>query len=158
MKTQTAERPTIGVQNIPAELRALRQWVCWRTEQRKGKPTKVPYQTNGVLAKSTDAATWTSFKLALTAFDTRRFDGIGFVFSSDDPYAGIDFDHCMNKETKETQEWARNAIKELASYTEASQSFTGLHVIIKGRVPANGNKRGQIEMYDHSRFFCMTGC
>ena len=29
---------------VPAELKALRQWVVWREEQRDGKPTKIPYK------------------------------------------------------------------------------------------------------------------
>ena len=28
---------------VPAELKALRQWVAWSKEQRDGKPTKIPY-------------------------------------------------------------------------------------------------------------------
>jgi len=33
----------IIVENIPAELKALPQWLLWRLETRDGKPTKVPY-------------------------------------------------------------------------------------------------------------------
>ena len=29
---------------VPVELARLCQWVCWRQETRKGKPTKVPFQ------------------------------------------------------------------------------------------------------------------
>ena len=29
-------------EQIPAELRELDQWVCWRFEERKGKETKIP--------------------------------------------------------------------------------------------------------------------
>jgi putative DNA primase/helicase len=160
MKKSAAEKPAIGVENIPAELRALRQWVNWKTELRDGKPTKVPYQTNGSRASSTDAATWNTFDAVLAAFNNGgQFSGIGFVFSENDPYAGVDLDKCRNKQTHETARWADDTIRELASYTELSQSFTGWHVIVRANVPeGKGNKVGQMEMYSHGRFFTMTGC
>ena len=34
--------------NIPEELKALRQWVCYRIEERNGAPTKIPYRTDKV--------------------------------------------------------------------------------------------------------------
>jgi primase-polymerase (primpol)-like protein len=49
---------------IPAELRAIPNWVCWRREtDDKGEPTKVLYipGTNHH-AKSTDPSTWTGFE------------------------------------------------------------------------------------------------
>jgi hypothetical protein len=48
-----ALRPTFA--NIPAELRALRNWVMWRYVQKpdKKKPDKVPFQPNGNHAKTT---------------------------------------------------------------------------------------------------------
>jgi hypothetical protein len=39
-------------------IRDLKQWVCWRTEERDSKPTKVPYSPlTGRRADSTDSKT-----------------------------------------------------------------------------------------------------
>jgi len=88
------------------------------------------------------------------------FAGVGFVFSSDDPYTGIDLDKCRNPETGQIEESAQGIIEQLDSYTEASQSGTGVHIIVRGWLPqGNGARRrtGGIEMYDAGRFFVMTG-
>ena len=64
---------------IPEELRTLPQWVAWRTEERDGKPTKVPYDPKQPTRKasSTGPATWGTHRQALAVLDA---DGIGFVF------------------------------------------------------------------------------
>ena len=79
---------------VPAELKALRQWVAWSKEQRDDKPTKIPYQVNRREAQSNHQQTWTDYQ---TVCDHRDdFSGIGFVFSADDPYCGIDLDNCLD--------------------------------------------------------------
>ena len=54
--------------NIPEELKQLDQWVLWRMEQRGDKITKVPIQTNKVLASTTNPETWASFENAKRAY------------------------------------------------------------------------------------------
>ena len=44
-------------------IRDLRQWLCWRIEERDGKPTKVPYSPlTGKKASATDPQTWASYQ------------------------------------------------------------------------------------------------
>lgn len=142
---------------IPRKLRDRDRWVVWRGEKRNGKTTKVPYRPDGRKASSTKPATWCSFKEAYAAFRADDFDGVGYVFSADDPFVGIDLDHCRDVETDEIAPWAQKIIDKLDSYTEISPSGRGLHIIVRGGLPPGGNRRGDIEMYDHARFFCMTG-
>jgi putative DNA primase/helicase len=141
--------------NIPEELRQLPQWVNWRIEQREGKPTKVPKQPSGMNASSTASKTWSTFERV--AQTNGQFYGIGFVFTKETGYIGIDLDKCRDPKTGETEKWALDIIKELDSYTELSQSSTGWHVIVKGSLPPGGNRKGRVEMYDCQRYFCMTG-
>lgn len=141
---------------IPAELRALRQWTCWRRIQRPdGKVAKKPLQVSGRSAKSTDPSTWNTFEACIAA--SHRFDGIGFMFSAANGLVGVDLDHVRDPETGITEEWAREIIRELNSYTELSQSGTGWHIIVRGQLNGSGNRRGRIEVYSAARFFVVTG-
>ena len=147
-----------GVTAIPRELTELPQWVAWRREEREGKTTKVPYTpATGKRASTTNSATWTPFEKASAASEEDRWGGIGFVFTGDDPYVGVDLDKCRNPDTGEIDPEAREAADALNSYTEISPSGTGLHVICRGSLPPGGRKRGTLEMYSEGRFFCMTG-
>jgi len=154
---------------IPAELRELRQWVLWRKVIRKGKATKAPYQATAAssAASSTDPATWATFAEALAAWDGDQFGGIGFVFT-DTPFAGIDLDHVRDAKTGAVIAEAQTIIDELASYTEASQSGTGVHILIAGEMPEGkgrkvvggllpGGEKWEIEAYSTGRYFCCTG-
>lgn len=147
------------LQNIPAELRLLRQWVCWRLEKRNCKDTKVPYHPRGSRADTSDPATWSDFaQVAAACANGNRFNGIGFVFAGD--YTGVDLDHHRDPNTGELDEFGRQSVERLNSYTEISQSGMGVHVIARGQIPsATGRhdaKRG-VEMYSAKRFFVMTG-
>lgn len=48
-------------------------------------------------------------------------------------------------------------IHSLHSYAEYSVSGKGIHIICKGTLPATGRRRKNVEMYEHGRFFVMTG-
>ena len=144
---------------IPSELKALPQWVLWKSEIRDGKPTKIPYcpHDRRRKAKADNPSTWGPFVKAKGLSQSNGFAGIGFEFSADDPYSGIDLDKCRNPETGEIEPWARDMITRLNSYTEISPFGRGVHIIIKGTVPPGGNKKGKVEMYYQGRFFTMTG-
>ncbi len=150
-----------SVENIPERLTERPQWVNWRLEERDGKKTKVPY-TPGTLrrASSTDLMTWRTFSEALAAYEAGEppYDGIGFMFCSADPFAGIDLDKCRNPETGKVAEWARKIISSVQEgHVEASPSGTGVHIIVEGTVRGGGMRKGKVEMYSQGRFFTITG-
>src|SRR5829696_8003887 len=136
------------VENIPERLTERPQWVNWRLEERDGKTTKMPY-TPGTLrrASSTDLMTWRTFSEALAAYEAGEppYDGIGFVFCSADPFAGIDLDDCRNPESGEISAWAQKILADASEgYVEASPSGTGVHIIVEGRVRDGGLRRGPV--------------
>jgi putative DNA primase/helicase len=154
------------VENIPEELTERPQWIAWRYEERDGKMTKVPYEPGTLCrASSTDLMTWAKFSAAVAHYkcevrDNKDGDpgGIGFVFSSADPYVGIDIDDCRNPETGEIAPWAQEIIDRVqGGYVEISPSGRGLHIIIKGSVRDGGMRKGKVEMYGRNRFFALTG-
>ncbi len=137
----------------PEELRERRQWVCHRA--------KVPYRATGPgLASSTDPATWATYEQAVEACRRHHHDGVGFVFTPDDPFTGIDLDHCRNPETGELAPWAAEIVAMFpGAYVEASPSGTGVHIITRGTAPHNGSQAycgGKVEMYDRGRYFTVT--
>ena len=141
-------------------LRELRQWVVWREEERPDaeKPTKVPYSPlSGRKASTTASGTWAGYEETVTARREKGYDGIGFVFTKDDPYCGVDLDNCRNLETGDIEPWAQKIISELDSYTEASPSGDGVHIILRGELPPGRNRKGDFETYDRVRYFTVTG-
>jgi hypothetical protein len=154
----------IAIENIPAELRARPQWVAWRWEETKdGKSTKVPYRADGsARASSTDPSTWTSFEDAHAALDWGDVAGVGYVFSPDDPYCGIDFDDCL--EDGRLHPDAAALVLALDSFTEVSPSGTGVKTICRGRLNGFPHHKtgkvpweGALETYDSARFWTITG-
>src|SRR3712207_2017823 len=139
-------------------IRGLRQWVCWRSEERDGKTTKIPYSpTSGRKASSTDPETWGGYLEAVSACRERGHDGIGFVFTKDDPFCGVDLDRCLDPDTGELEPWAREIIEELESYAEVSPSGTGVHILVRATLPDGRNRKGRVEIYDRGRYFTMSG-
>jgi putative DNA primase/helicase len=146
--------------NIPEELQRVPHWIVWRKETREGKPTKVPYQINGEMAQSNNKRTWSTFYTAVHAYKNGGYDGIGFMFSKDDPYIGIDIDHCVVD--GEYSSLADEVIEMMDSYTELSPSGDGVHIIVKGELPiqkGTGKKNPELglEIYRFGRYFTFTG-
>lgn len=149
---------TPNFENIPAELTALSQWVCWRLETRQGKPTKVPYQPNAARARVDDPQTWSDFAAVVEAYGGRfGFSGIGFVLTADDPFSGIDIDSCLNPETGELDPIAAQIVAALPTYCEISPSGRGLRLFVKGALPPGRRRKGKVEMYDAGRYLTLTG-
>lgn len=146
---------------IPAELKNTPHWILWRSEVRNGKKTKVPYQINGEMAQSNNKRSWSTFPTIIKFYEQGDYDGIGFMFSKDDPFVGIDIDHCI-KEGALTS-LAEDVIETLNSYTEYSPSGDGIHIIVKGTLPLKGPGTGRknvdigLEVYRHGRYFTFTG-
>lgn len=146
---------------IPAELKALPQWILWKFETRNGKQTKVPCQVTGEMAQANNRRTWSTFATAVKFYLEGDYDGIGFVFSRQDNYIGIDIDKCVVD--GKTNAFAAEIIDTLDSYTEFSPSGNGIHIIIKGSLPQSvlgtgrKNTKHGLEIYSYGRFFTFTG-
>lgn len=142
----------VPVDAIPAALKEREQWVCWRSK----RPID---PKNGDSGSHSDPATWGTFRDALDAHrsDGTKTNGIGYVFSADGPISGVDLDDCRDPDTGEIDPWAVEIVQSLDSFTEVSPSGTGLHIYVFGSVPDGGNKKGNVELYDETRFFTVTG-
>ncbi len=155
------ENGAASINNIPADLVQHNQWVCWKFNDRAGKITKVPVNIRtGRFGSVSESGTWSSFGEARDYFEANRangIEGLGFVFSQADPFVGVDLDDCFDPDTGAMEESAERIMRELNSYTELSPSRRGVHILVKGNLPAGERRKGKIEMYDSGRFFTVTG-
>lgn len=148
---------------VPAlvELAAAARWVDWKYEWVGEKWTKIPYQPTGQKASTTDPATWTTYRRARERAAAGAFDGVGYVVYRGpglppDDVVGVDLDDCIDADGNLSPE-ADAIVEEMASYAEQTPSGVGLRVLVRGTLPVNGAKKGGLELYQHGRYFTVTG-
>lgn len=137
------------------------QWVVWRYKTVPGRgTTKIPFcpREPSRKASSTDSGTWGSFRDAVSVLDA---DGIGFVFTPDDPFVGVDIDNGVS-ETGRIHPAVREILSALGGYQEFSPSGRGVHVVVcgtldRGRHTLKTPWRDELAIYDRGRFFTVSG-
>lgn len=153
-----------GIGNIPKDLQRIPQWVGWRYGKARASGKRAKDPVNPHTGRKVDPyhpKAWATFEEALRAVERYNLDGVGFVFTENDPYAGVDFDNIIDPDTGEIEPWALEIVEELDSYTEVSPSGTGLKVWLRASKPGPRCKAevkgAEVEVYDSKRFFAFTG-
>jgi len=141
---------------IPAELKALDQWLVWKYVQKPGKKKKdkVPCFPDGRGMDVTKPENWLSFEQAQAALNS--FDGLGLALRDGDDLVGWDFDACLDERGEIADKLVAGAVNELNSYTEVSPSGSGLRVMCRGPLPHNA-KQPRFEVYRKERYLTLTG-
>lgn len=137
---------------VPQIMRAARRWVLWDDK-------KIPYRADGKgKANPTEPDTWADYDAAILTLDNSDFKGVGFVFAPGDNLVFIDLDNCID-EAGELTETAQSILDLFPNtYTEYSQSETGLHIIARGVLPCTGRRiAGVMEIYAAGRYMAFTG-
>ena len=141
----------MNLNNIPQELRTLKQWVCADVGSKAPMSAYSQYP-----ASPTNMETWGTFDDARNAVECGCHDHIGFVFN-DNGIVGIDIDDGYDQEGL-LSPLASDIIGVCKSYTERSRSGRGFHILLKGNLPFKGkNNRNGVEIYKTARYFIMTG-
>jgi putative DNA primase/helicase len=159
---------TVIPEGIPFYQRERNHWVFWRYDLVDGNVTKPPYRADGKgKASSIDPATWSTFDVALRAYRTQGWDGIGSVLArfpaghpyetSNDELIGVDLDHCRDRATGVLTPVAASIISMIDSYAEYSPSGDGIRIFAIATLPDEPRKRGNIEAYQSSRYLTCTG-
>ncbi len=162
-------RPTVGVpalaagvdEHLPLDISENRRAVIWRWARRRAPRewqwTKPPFQARrpDLPADVTDPSTWASFAEALAVVAAGKAHGVGIVLG--DGLVGVDLDDVRDVATGAIEAEATAIVLALDSYTEASPSGTGVHVLVRGSLPPGGRRTGSLEMYASNRYFTVTG-
>ena len=144
---------------IPVELTQLDQWVLYKFEKSGlNRISKIPVNNRGKNLRWSNPENWLSFEDACH-FSSKSdgLFGIGFIFTEDDPFVGIDLDHCRDPKTGDINPEAAGIIRRLNTYSEISVSGTGVHLIAKASDLTVGKNFDGVEIYNFGRFFTVTG-
>ena len=160
-------RPTclpVQFDTIPLELKKTPRWVLWRLlEKGEGENTtwaKVPAQTNGMPASSTNPETWTDFISVQDAYQSNpnKFAGIGFVFTQEDNLVGVDLDDCYDQHIGFTNAAMQQLADSIEGYMEISPSGTGVKIFTRAEnFAAHADHSIGFEAYATGRYFTVTG-
>ena len=134
---------------VPETMKKKNNWLLQRG--------KVPYSpTTRQRTSPASPEGWTSYEEAVTVLQYGDFDGLGFGFLASDGLTFVDIDHCIDEDgvLSDLAEEVLNMFHD--SYTEVSQSETGLHIICSGTIQA-AVKRSEIEIYSCGRYMAFTG-
>ena len=147
---------------IPANMVNLPNWVA-----RQGK---IPYGINGKPAKSNTPSTWSTLQKVKAFLKSAppAYNGLGFMLERKNNIMCVDVDRCL--EDGAPNRTATKVLEKIKTYTEISQSGTGLHLFgfgtmlkssVKFKSPFDDGTH--IEMYagmddknDGGRFIALT--
>jgi P4 family phage/plasmid primase-like protien len=160
-------RPTclpVQFDQIPIELKKTPRWVLWRLLEKGDTENtawaKVPAQTNGLAASSTNPDTWTDFLSVQDAYQSNpeKFAGIGFVFTTQDNLVGIDLDDCYDPHIGFTNAAMQQLASSIEGYMEISPSGTGVKIFTRAeQFAAHADHAIGFEAYATGRYFTVTG-
>lgn len=151
--------------SIPVVIKKTPQWILWSMVN----GNKIPKQIGGGNARVNDSSTMSTYEdavKALEADESGQFSGIAFVISDSDNFTGVDLDNCL-EENGDPKPWAAKILSSLrgVAYGEVSPSGKGIKLLTYGKkTPGSrcvkqfgGGPKEQVEVYDRTRFWAMTG-
>ena len=160
------------------ELTPLRQWVAFRKvpDPKLGKVSKPPinirtgkgegWNNPENMGTYEEAYHFAIMHTLICSVPSMNTGGIGFVFTENDCYCGIDLDDVIDAEGKLTPE-AEDIVALMDTYTEYSLSGKGLHILFKLSQPLDSfgfkithklplGVASRIELYDRNKFFTVS--
>jgi primase-polymerase (primpol)-like protein len=152
---------------IPHELTDATSWYPAIIRPKAGKVgvwDKIPGDpSSSKPAAWSNPATRCTFGEAFMAYESGRFQGVGYMMGSEPGIIGIDLDHCIDEDGS-IAPWAREIVESFAgAYWERSVSSTGLHGFCRGSLPdgvdgVRSKVEGcSVELYSALRFLVVTG-
>lgn len=160
--TQTA-RAAVNPDHIPAELKTIPQWVCWRYALDNESVKKPPYNAKtGIKASTSDSSTWSDFATAVDRFRRdKQMAGIGLALTPDHGITALDLDHVIDPDTGAVDPKAADVLTRFqTTYAEISPSGAGYRLFCYGKPQRDGHSNPRwMELYtgSASRYMTVTG-
>lgn len=155
--------------NVPAELKAIPTWCCYRTQwnEEKGKKDKfIISPIDGKWTSTKEPGKWVTFEAAMKYARENNCEGLSILLDKKYGITCIDLDKCIEVETGKLNERASKLVETLSgTYIERSTSGNGLHIFVKDDILKNGTynmtsvdkNKGDLEVYDDKRIMSLTG-
>lgn len=155
--------------NIPAELKEIPTWCCYRTRwnDEKGKKDKfIISPIDGKWTSSKEPGKWVTFDAAMKYARENNCEGLSVLLDKKYGITCIDLDKCIEAETGKLNERASKLVEALnGTYIERSTSGNGLHIFVKDDILKGGRynmtsvdkDKGDLEVYDDKRIMSLTG-
>lgn len=140
---------------IPQKLAARPQWVAWELVKRGREWAESPVcPITGRTADVRDPSTWATLEDALDY----PGDGVGFVFTEDDPYAAIHLKDCLDPDLEMIEPWGLGFLEDLNSYAELAATGNDITILVEAELPAElGPWRMRVDVRSRGRFSPLTG-
>lgn len=155
----TEVRKWSALENIPNEMKALPQWVCYKAIPKEGHWGKrIVSPVTRELARNNQPSDWSDFETAVRYAQKNRMDGAAFALTAGIVF--IDLDEVEDKPIEIRKTLASLCSELEGTYCETSVSGKGIHFFCKGKLPDCARKKNGLyglEMYDTGRFACMSG-
>lgn len=164
----TSATKVFAATHIPMEMKVRPQWCyCAGTDPASQDYRRPRNPLGGAWASTKDPRTWGTYDQAMWVLQNDpTAHSIGFVFTKDDPFIGIDVDEKHPDQLTAAAKQAHDELLNLCkgTYVEMSHSGTGYHAVFRGdKTGAPGkyqshNDKHMLELFFHGCFLRMSGC
>lgn len=142
--------------HIPDILKQTPQWLGTAAGEKRPRVAYPPHH----YASTANADHYTDYTTALEGLTNGELDGIGFAVTEWDSFVIVDLDACRNPRTGELSQFAASVVADLGSYTEASKSGTGVHIVVQSFARTNMKSlttEQKVEVFATKGFVILTG-
>lgn len=149
------------IDNVPAELKRLRQWVCVKTDFKESVRTDIPVDAkSGRIVYENDESTWLSYEEAKRHMEEYRniVSSLAFVLSRQSKIFTIEVSlHRSN--VRYQMDYIGNITSKLGTYSEINSSGIGMTFVGIGNVDNQDWSRNDIRVVVKAdrRYTIMTG-
>lgn len=149
------------IDNVPAELKKLRQWVCVKTDFKESVRTDIPVDAkSGRIVYANDESTWLSYEEAKRYMEEYRnnVSALAFVLSRQSKIITIEVS-LRRSNLKYQTDYIGNITSKLGTYFEINSSGIGMTFVGIGNVDNQDWSRNGIRVVVNTdrRYTIMTG-
>ncbi|MDS0221035.1 hypothetical protein NDI54_06705 [Haloarcula sp. S1AR25-5A] len=142
----------ITTQRLPTEIQTLQRWICWQSDN--GEKQAVAPESGESAVSLNDA---TSLNEAKHSFETEGHDGIALVL--DDELVAVRLLDAVegSSHNPSIEDWAKEVIDSIDSYTEISPSGDDVLLLAEGEVPDDAIDTEEVEVSSVGSIVPITG-